>query len=515
MGCITGSWFSIKLNGSVHGFFPGKSGIRQGDPLSPYLFVLSMEILSRYMRTICSQPQVSLHPKCSKIGLTHLVFADDLMIFILGDVPSIVAVAHTLTAFAAWSRLHANTDKTDVYFGGVQQSVKNEILRDTGFSEGTFPFRYLGLPLNTARNTVDMYGVLINKIQASVQHWSSTSLSYAGKIQLLNSVIFGLENFWCANALLPHSILKLINKICKNFFWTKDTVQRKMVMKSWASICSPKAEGEFNVKELLSWNKALICKWLCILTHNPSSLWCSWNRAYNLSNCSIWDLECKDRYSESFISIISIKNDLITKTGSPAAASDLLHSWYISGQFRVQHAYEWFRPKYPLLPWIKALTHHVVVPCHGLIASMASQERLATTDHLIRRGMQIPNRCVLCKLAAESHGHLFFHCSFSAVVWSRVLCWMNLPGRSCDFKIELVWCIHRGSRRHWKHSWFLSCLTITVYSLWKERNRRIFSGHDCSTDQLVAIIKRLSTTALLSRPCLAARSIVVAALHSL
>ncbi|XP_074298062.1 uncharacterized protein LOC141628873 [Silene latifolia] len=433
MGCITSSWFSIKLNGSVHGFFPGKSGIRQEDPFPPYLFVLSMEILSRYLRTICSQPKITLHPKCSKIGLTHLVFVDDLMIFIRGDVPSVAAVAHTRTAFPAWPGLHANTDKTDVYFGGVKQSVKSEILRATGFSEGTFLFRYLGLPLNTARNTVDIYGVLINKIQAFVQHWSSTSLSYAGKIQLLNSVIFGLENFW----------------------------------------------------------------------------------DYNLSNCSIWNLECKDRYSESFRSIISIKNDLITKTGSPTAASDLLHSWYIGGQFRVQHAYEWFRTKYPLLPWIKALTHHVVVPCHGLVASMASQERLATTDHLIRRGMQIPNRCVLCKLVVESHGHLFFHCSFSAAVWSRVLCWMNLPRRSCDFKTELVWCIYRGSRRHWKHSWFHSCLTITVYSLWKDRNRRIFSGHDCSTDQLVAIIKRLSTTALLSRSCLAARSTVIAALHSL
>ncbi|XP_074313984.1 uncharacterized protein LOC141649188 [Silene latifolia] len=360
-----------------------------------------------------------------------------------------------------------------------------------------------------------MYGVLINKIQASIQHWSSSSLSYAGKLQLLNSVIFGLENFWCANALLPQSILKLINKLCKNFFWTKDNVQRKMVMNSWASICSPKAEGGFNVKELLSWNKALICKWLWLLTHNPSSLWCSWNRAYHLSHCSIWELDCRDRYCESFRSIISLKNDLLSKTGNPAAASNLLNSWYNGGKFRVQHAYEWFRTKYPLLPWIKALTHHVVVPCHGLIASLASQERLATVDQLICRGVSIPNRCVLCKQAAESHDHLFFQCHFSAVVWSQVLSWMNMPGRSCVFRTELFWCTHRGSRRHWKHSWYLSCLTTTVYCIWKERNKRIFTGQECSAEPLVSIIKRLSTIALLSRPCLDARSMVVAALHPL
>ncbi|XP_074300064.1 putative mitochondrial protein AtMg01250 [Silene latifolia] len=84
MGCISGSWFSIKVNGGVHGFFKGQSGLRQGDPLSPYLFVLSMEILSRYLRKLDTHPMVSLHPKCAKLKLTHLVFADDLMLFTRG-----------------------------------------------------------------------------------------------------------------------------------------------------------------------------------------------------------------------------------------------------------------------------------------------------------------------------------------------------------------------------------------------------------------------------------------------
>ncbi|XP_074305219.1 uncharacterized protein LOC141640267 [Silene latifolia] len=176
-----------------------------------------MEILSRYLRMLCVQPNVSFHPKCSKIGLTHLIFADDLMIFTRGDAPSVQAVFHALERFAGWSGLHANADKTDIFFGGVQSDVKRIILQQTGFSEGNLPCRYLGLPLNTGRNTIDMYGVLLTKIQHAIQHWSTNFLSYAGKVQLLNSVVFGLENFWCASGLLPKSIIKMINKMCKNF----------------------------------------------------------------------------------------------------------------------------------------------------------------------------------------------------------------------------------------------------------------------------------------------------------
>ncbi|XP_074315440.1 uncharacterized protein LOC141651639 [Silene latifolia] len=103
MGCISSTWFTLKINGSNVGFFKGAGGLRQGDPLSPYLFVLGMEILSRYLRPICSLHYVTYHPKCARIKLNHLIFADDLMIFVRGDVPSVKAVAHTLDLFGSIS----------------------------------------------------------------------------------------------------------------------------------------------------------------------------------------------------------------------------------------------------------------------------------------------------------------------------------------------------------------------------------------------------------------------------
>ena len=130
----------MKINGGVKGFFKGRSGVRQSDPLSPFLFVLGMEVLYHYLRVITNTPLVSYHPKCSKINLTHLVFADDLMVFVSGDVPSVVKVLATLQDFAAVSGLHLNPEKTNIYFGGVASHVKEEIIAVTHFIEGKFPF---------------------------------------------------------------------------------------------------------------------------------------------------------------------------------------------------------------------------------------------------------------------------------------------------------------------------------------------------------------------------------------
>ncbi|XP_074271180.1 uncharacterized protein LOC141595106 [Silene latifolia] len=123
--------------------FPGKCGLRQGDPLSPYLFVICMEVLSMLLRRLLRAVNFSYHPKSVQLNLTHLVFADDLLVFTRGDLPSVKAVAHCLDHFNKLSGLHANPTKTDLYLGGVADNVSDLILEATGFSMGAFPFRWI------------------------------------------------------------------------------------------------------------------------------------------------------------------------------------------------------------------------------------------------------------------------------------------------------------------------------------------------------------------------------------
>ena len=85
---------------------------------------------------------VSYHPKCGKLKINHLIFADDLMVFVKGDLPSVQKVKNSLTLFSQYSGLNAKAEKIEIYFRGVNFVVKNLILSKTGFVEGMFPFCY-------------------------------------------------------------------------------------------------------------------------------------------------------------------------------------------------------------------------------------------------------------------------------------------------------------------------------------------------------------------------------------
>lgn len=98
------------MNGAFEGYFPGRRGLWQGDPLSSYLFVVAMEVLMRMLNRPSSG--FRYHPKCEKVGLTHIYLANDVMIFSSGDVASLSFIKASLASFGKVVGLVANTRKS-------------------------------------------------------------------------------------------------------------------------------------------------------------------------------------------------------------------------------------------------------------------------------------------------------------------------------------------------------------------------------------------------------------------
>lgn len=191
--CTTTATCSISLNGKMHGFIKSKRGLREGDPLSPYLFVLAMEYLSRMIKAIAANQNFNYHLKCDKIGLTHLPFADDIS---RGDVESVSLLYYTLVQFGKFSGLKLNLSKSQIFNAGVPNAEILEMQYITSFSLGEFPVRYLGTPLVYGKMKACHFTPLLERIASFINAWSTHSLSYAGILELVKVVIQGVKCFW-------------------------------------------------------------------------------------------------------------------------------------------------------------------------------------------------------------------------------------------------------------------------------------------------------------------------------
>ena len=162
MECITTTSFSLVVNGSIYGHFKGQCGLRQGDPLSPYLFVLCLEYFSCDLQSLKDNINFQFHPTCDVVQLSHLAFADDIMLLSRGDLPSVSTIFAKLQHFCNVLGLSINTNKSSIYSVGVDQDVLSNIQQLTGFSLSYFPFRYLDVPLLSSRLNVCHYAPLLS-----------------------------------------------------------------------------------------------------------------------------------------------------------------------------------------------------------------------------------------------------------------------------------------------------------------------------------------------------------------
>ena len=122
MVCIITAKFTVCINGERKGYFASGRGLRQGDPISPYLFTLVMEVFTLLMAKNAQQNgNFKYHKGCKELKLTHLCFADDLLVMCHGDVESVKVVKESLVEFSKMSGLLPNLAKSTIFFGNVKE----------------------------------------------------------------------------------------------------------------------------------------------------------------------------------------------------------------------------------------------------------------------------------------------------------------------------------------------------------------------------------------------------------
>ena len=304
--CITTPTFSITVNGASGGYFKSRQGLRQGDPLSPYLFVLAMEVFSSLLASRFDLGYIAYHPNTSELQLSHLMFADDVMIFFDGGAASLHAISETLDDFAGWSGLNVNRDKSELFLAGLTPQETEETARYE-YPIGTLPIRYLGLPLMHRKLRISEYDPLLNKLAGTFRAWAVKMLSYAGRLHLLSSVINGTVIFWMSAFILPKGCVKKIESMCAKFLWKGSIDEKASAKVAWNTACLPKSEGGLGLRKFVVWNKVLCLRFVWLIFAESSSLWVKWHKHHHLCNISFWAVESKNADSASWKSILSLR----------------------------------------------------------------------------------------------------------------------------------------------------------------------------------------------------------------
>jgi hypothetical protein len=327
--CITSPRFSVAVNGTLVGFFEGKRGFRQGDPLSPYLFVLTMEVLSCLLAE-CARAQggFGYHHRCSKIGLTHLCFADDLLIFSEASVRSVVTIQKVLNEFESLSGLKANPEKSTLFCAGVSLSVKAQIINTLKMCEGKLPVRYLGVPLISSRLRAADCDALLEKITARINSWLSKNLSFAGRLQLVASVLYSVQVYYSSIFILPKKVIRAIEQKFNRFLWNGKDEGIARAKVSWSMLCLPKKEGGLGIKKLVEWNRAAMMRHIWSLFMRAGSLWVAWVHAVLLKGRSFWQVSIPQICSWSWRKLLKLRDEARNFLSFSVGTGQNIHLWF-------------------------------------------------------------------------------------------------------------------------------------------------------------------------------------------
>ncbi|KAK4393443.1 putative mitochondrial protein [Sesamum angolense] len=252
-------WSFLRKFGSI---IPQRE-LRQGDPLSPYLFLLCTESLCSLFRAANDRGTIPGVAVCRGAPcISHLLLADDTMVFCPATLSTVQAVRFVLDTYKLASGQEINLHKSSAVFSrNTPRDTRQNLVTVLGIRLENKHEVYLGLPALAYRSKKALFAALKDRIWKRVQGWQEKSLSQAGKTILIQAVVQAIPSYAMSCFKLPKYLLQEFQALAANFFW-HDGDRRRIHWLAWDQMCSSKLDGGLGFRNLEAFNLALLAKQL-------------------------------------------------------------------------------------------------------------------------------------------------------------------------------------------------------------------------------------------------------------
>ncbi|RVW23310.1 putative ribonuclease H protein [Vitis vinifera] len=204
--------------------------------------------------------------------VSHLLFADDTIIFCEANKEQVSALSWVLAWFEAASGLRINLDKSVLIPVGEVEDIE-ELAVELGCKIGMLPTVYLGLPLGAHHKAVSIWDGVEERMRKRLAQWKRQYISKGGRITLIKCTMASLPIYTMSLFRMPKSVVKRLEKIQRDFLWGGGSLERKVHLINWEVVCTSKEKGGLGMRRIDSLNKALLGKWVWRFVVEKDNLW--------------------------------------------------------------------------------------------------------------------------------------------------------------------------------------------------------------------------------------------------
>lgn len=342
-----------------------------------------------------------------------------------------------------------------------------------GLKESSFPLKYLGVPIVSSRLTKIECNELVEKITARIQTWSTRHISYAGRLVLINTVLFGIFNYWASIFLLPHEVTEKLTKLSRNYLWYGSVEFRHPPYVSWKQSCQTKAKGGLGIKDFDTWNKATIARLVWDIAEKKDILWVRWVHGRYLKGKDWWDYQPPTDSSWYWKKLCRIKEIFKQDPRNITPGR-----WQVG--FTVAKGYQWKMQGTERVKWDKIVWARMCIPRHSFITWVLINHRLPTKRRLAKFTHLEDQNCSLCHRELEDEQHLFLSCVYATEIWKAMQKWWEFPmvADTIENTVSRLQKL-KGDRQTQQITYAI--FSAVIYQIWTARN------HAQHKDQIIPV----------------------------